>query len=160
MPEGADYFEIVNQYISEAAAEHNVPESLIAGLVHAESSFRPDIVSPRGAVGLMQLMPDTAKAMGVEDPYDPKQNIMGGTKYLRTLLDRFKGDERMALAAYNHGPTAISKLGRVPRRKSTLQYIDKIQRKAKNPDRLREIYKKSATPIPKSEESGGTLMSN
>ena len=77
-------------------------------------------------MGLMQLMPGTAKALGVEDPYDARQNIEGGTKYLKGLIDRFKGDKRLALAAYNAGPNAVKKYGDVPPYKETQNYVKNI----------------------------------
>jgi hypothetical protein len=89
--------------IREAAHRHEVPEPLVRAVVRAESGFDPEAVSPAGAQGLMQLMPGTAEELGVSDPFDPRENVMAGTRYLRRLLDRYDGDRELALAAYNWG---------------------------------------------------------
>ncbi len=93
--------------IEQAAARFNLPSTLIKGVIQAESSFREGIVSNKGAQGLMQLMPGTAEELGVTDVFDPEQNIMGGSAYLRKMLDRFAGDVKLALAAYNSGPNSV-----------------------------------------------------
>src|SRR5207253_11182541 len=84
---------------------------LIAAMAFRESQFNPRAVSPIGAEGIMQLMPRTARALGVQDSFDPQQNVLGGTKYLKSLLDRFHGDIDMTLAAYNAGPELVAKVG-------------------------------------------------
>lgn len=101
-------------YIKAAANQYGVPESLIKAVIACESSFNPNAVSKSGAVGLMQLMPATAKGLGVTNAYDPQQNIMGGTKYLSSLLDNFDGDHILALAGYNMGGTRVKNLGITP----------------------------------------------
>jgi soluble lytic murein transglycosylase-like protein len=142
-PAWQDPYSIVQSYVKTAADEYGVPADLINAVIHKESSFRPDAQSPSGASGLMQLMPETAKSLGVTDPLDPVQNIRAGTKYLGQLLKRFDGDVNLALAAYHEGPTKVAKLGRVPRRRSTLQYVDKINKLSKNPSKLRDMYKRA-----------------
>lgn len=97
--------------IREAGEKHNVDPSLIAAVVFRESAFNSQAVSRRGAQGLMQLMPRTASYLGVKDAFDPRQNVMGGAKYLREMLDTFDGDVTLALAAYNAGPQAVKKMG-------------------------------------------------
>lgn len=139
----SDLFDVIEDYIAEASETHGVPRELISAMVHAESSYRPDITSPVGALGLMQLMPKTAESLGVTDPLDPQQNISAGTKYMRYLLDRFNNDVDMALAAYHEGPTKVAKLGRVPRRKVTLNYIKGVKEHKENPQKLRDLYKKA-----------------
>ncbi len=112
--------------IEKAAARHRLPAGLIRSVIQAESNFNPDAISPAGAQGLMQLMPGTAGEMGVKDPFDIDQNIDGGARYLRRMLDRFDGDLKKALAAYNAGPgTVIKYNGHVPYRE-TRNYVQKV----------------------------------
>jgi hypothetical protein len=112
--------------IEDAARKYNLPGKLIESVIQAESGFRVDAVSPAGAQGLMQLMPGTAKELGVDDPFDARQNIDGGAAYLRQMLDRFDGDVKLALAAYNAGPGTVEKYnGNVPYRE-TQNYIERV----------------------------------
>ena len=97
-------------------------------MVHTESDFRPRLVSNKSAQGLMQIVPDTARVLGIRDPFDPEQNIAAGTKYYRYLLDRFN-NETMALAAYNAGPGNVSRFGGVPPFGETRSYIAKVNRR-------------------------------
>jgi soluble lytic murein transglycosylase-like protein len=113
--------------IQEAASKTGVSEDLITAVIQAESAFRPNAVSPVGAQGLMQLMPGTARSLGVDDSFDPRQNILGGAQYLRQQLNRF-GSVDKALAAYNAGPGAVAKYGGVPPYAETRQYVNKILR--------------------------------
>lgn len=103
-----------DQYIKEAAKEYDVPENLIKAVIQCESSFNANAVSKSGAVGLMQLMPATAKSLGVTNSYDPRQNIMGGTKYLSSLVKNFDGDLLLAMSGYNMGGNRVKKLGITP----------------------------------------------
>ncbi len=101
-------------YIQEAARRYNVPANLVRAVIKVESNFRPQAVSSAGAKGLMQLMPGTAKDMAVSDLFDPRQNILGGTRYLRVLINRFEGDIRLVLAAYHAGPGIVAQRGGIP----------------------------------------------
>ncbi|WP_253896158.1 lytic transglycosylase domain-containing protein [Solibacillus sp. R5-41] len=112
--------------ISEAAQTYNLPEKLIAAVIKQESNFNPNVVSSAGASGLMQLMPATAKYLGVTDRQNPEQNIMGGAKYLRQMLDKFDNDISTALAAYNAGPGNVKKYGGIPPFKETQNYVTKV----------------------------------
>ena len=112
--------------INEAAGTYDLDPQLIRAVMRAESAFNPMVVSPAGAQGLMQLMPALAQQLGVSDPLDPRQNIMGGARYLRWLLDLNRGNIPLTLAGYNAGPTVVSKYKRVPPFKETQRYVKKI----------------------------------
>ncbi|NPV03440.1 MAG: lytic transglycosylase domain-containing protein [Syntrophaceae bacterium] len=122
-----DKAEPYGHIIRDAAKTYGVDEGLIRAVIRAESNFRNESTSPKGAMGLMQLMPKTAKELGVRDAYDPRENIMGGTRYLKSLLDRYKGDVPTALAAYNWGMGNVERNPeKLPR--ETRVYIDRVQR--------------------------------
>lgn len=112
--------------IETAARTYNLPTSLIAAIIKAESGFNPKAVSSQGAIGLMQLGLSTRQAMKVTNPFDPLQNILAGAKYLRQLLDRFDGNLHMAIAAYNAGPTAVERHGGIPPYSQTRRYVPKV----------------------------------
>ncbi len=111
--------------VQEAARDQNVDARLVNAIAQAESGGDQSAVSPVGAIGVMQLMPDTAAGLGV-NPYDKKQNIEGGAKYLREMLDTFGGDVKKAVAAYNAGPAAVKAYGGVPPYPETQAYVDRV----------------------------------
>ena len=123
----ADTELLIDRSIKSAADTYNLSEALIRSVIRAESNFRPDAVSPAGAQGLMQLMPATAKDLGVTDPFDVQQNIDGGARYIRQMLDRFGGNVKLALAAYNAGPGTVLRYGGdVPPYPETHNYIQRV----------------------------------
>lgn len=113
-------------YITEAARKYGVPFSLVKAIIKAESDFDPYAVSSSGARGLMQIMPETAKDLGVTDFFNPRENILGGVRYLKELLTRFQGSIPLALAAYNAGPNRVDPLKEVPPIKETEGFVRKV----------------------------------
>lgn len=109
-----------------ASQSYGVPENLLKAVAKAESGFRSDAVSSCGAQGVMQLMPSTAKSLGVSDSFDAEQNIMGGAKYLSSLLQKYGGDAKLAVAAYNAGSGNVDKYGGVPPFQETKNYVEKV----------------------------------
>ncbi len=115
-----------HKHIDYYGKRYNIDPNLIKAIIRAESDFDRYAVSKKGAQGLMQLMPDTAKEMRVSDPFNPEQNIHGGVRYLRSLLQMFNGNVVLSLAAYNAGPNQVKKAGGVPRISETRQYIKRV----------------------------------
>ena len=112
--------------IHDIGARYRIDPNLIRAVIRAESSFNQYAVSRTGAQGLMQLMPGTARDMNVADPFNPTQNIEGGTRYLRTLMDTFGGNITLTLAAYNAGPTVVKKVKRIPQIPETVTYVRRV----------------------------------
>jgi soluble lytic murein transglycosylase-like protein len=129
--------ESLTPLIEEAAGKTGLPGELISAVMETESGFRPDAVSPAGAQGLMQLMPGTARALGVDDPYDPRQNVLGGAEYLRRQLGHF-GTVEKALAAYNAGPAAVEQYGGIPPFSETQNYVRRVLQRVRHLTRRRE----------------------
>ncbi|MEJ2697841.1 MAG: lytic transglycosylase domain-containing protein [Candidatus Sulfobium sp.] len=115
-----------SEYVSRVASKYDLEPGLIRAVIRTESNGDRTAVSKKGAIGLMQIMPATADDMNVGNPFDPKENIEGGTKYLKYLLERFDGDLTLALAAYNAGPATVEKYGGMPPIQETRQYVKKV----------------------------------
>ena len=114
------------EQIVDSATRHGVDPYLVAAVIETESGWDEDARSDRGAEGLMQLMPGTARDMNVRNPFDAKQNIFGGTRYLRTMLNNFNGDIELSLAAYNAGPNRVAPIGAIPNIPETKAYVTKV----------------------------------
>jgi soluble lytic murein transglycosylase-like protein len=134
----------IEDHIKEAATRYAVREDLVAAVIEAESQFNPRAVSRRGAKGLMQLMPGTAAVLGVRDPFDPRENIDGGVKHLRFLLDRFDHDLPVALAAYNAGERAVMANRGIPPYPETRRYVKRIMQ------RIDPGWREARGPAPRS----------
>jgi soluble lytic murein transglycosylase-like protein len=124
--------------VDNIAATHGVDPALVRAVMKTESNFNRYAVSPKGAMGLMQLIPTTGRRYGVRDFFDPQQNVEGGVRYLKFLLQKFNGNLDLSLAAYNAGENLVQRLGRIPPIPETTNYVR----------RIRAIYKKSAAPPP------------
>ena len=120
--------DLYDHVISEASHTHGVSFSLLKALIKTESDFNPSAVSSAGARGLMQLMPENIKTLKIKNPFDPRENIMGGTQYLKQLIDRFNGKLPLALAAYNAGPGVVEKYQRIPPFKETENFVKQVMK--------------------------------
>jgi hypothetical protein len=126
---GSERYHRYDTYIRGASQRYQIPEALIRAVVHTESNYHPNAVSRVGAMGLMQLMPSTAEFLGVSEPFDPRQNIYGGTKFLRLLANRFNGDMVLVLAGYHAGAGNVQKYGGVPPFETTRAYVKAVLRR-------------------------------
>ncbi len=144
-----------NQIIYSKSKKYNIEPSLIKAVIKTESNWDPSVVSRKGAIGLMQLMPFTAKEMGVKNPFNPEENIEGGIKYLRYLLDKFNGDLTLALAAYNAGPKTIEKAGGIPNMQETQKYVKQVLSIYYNDS---SKFRGASTPIYKVVFNDGTVL--
>jgi soluble lytic murein transglycosylase len=144
-----------DQIIESKSLKYNIKPSLINAVITVESDWNPEAISKKGAIGLMQLMPSTAKDMQIENPFDPEENIEGGTRYLRYLLNRFNEDINLALAAYNAGPAMVERFGGIPSISETKNYVKKVVSISKDNDHAKttRIYKVTY-------EDGSTIFTN
>lgn len=139
----------IEAHIREVAVRYDIPPILVAAIVEAESEFNPRAVSRRGARGLMQLMPGTASSLRVSDTFDPYENIEGGVRHLRQLMDRYHGNLPVVLAAYNAGEQAVRVYGGVPPYRETRRYVSRILRRIGRPDLVpQRVSGMNATVIP------------
>jgi soluble lytic murein transglycosylase-like protein len=118
--------DLYDHVISEASQTHGVPFSLLKALIKTESDFNPTAISSAGARGLMQLMPENIKTLKIKNPFDPRENVMGGTRYLKQLIDHFNGKLPLALAAYNAGPGVVEKYQRIPPFQETENFVKQV----------------------------------
>ena len=142
--------------VKDMAAEYDIPAQLIHSIIKVESDYNPNAVSSKGAMGLMQLMPPTARQYGVRDAFDPRENIKGGVKYLRDLMKLYDRNTNLVLAAYNAGQSAVAKYGGIPPYRETIDYIAKIKRSGFKRSIIpsgREIYRYV-------DENGRTVLTN
>ena len=138
----------IEAHIREVAVRYDIPPILVAAIVEAESEFNPRAVSRRGARGLMQLMPGTASSLKVSDTFDPYENIEGGVRHLRQLMDRYHGNLPLVLAAYNAGEQAVTVYGGVPPYRETRRYISRILRRIGRPELLPRVSGVSHAVVP------------
>jgi soluble lytic murein transglycosylase-like protein len=139
--------EALRETVRNIAAQHALPEALLHSVIRVESNYNPLAISPKGALGIMQLMPATARRFGVADPFDPIDNIRGGARYLRYLLDLYGNNYVLALAAYNAGEGAVARFGAVPPYAETQSYVQMVSREGEAAVR-RQTAVAVAVPVP------------
>jgi len=149
----------IEQMIREVSARYRVDPALVRAVMQTESNWKSSAVSRKGALGLMQLEPGTAQALGVNNAFDPKQNLDGGVRYLHMLLERYNGDLDRSLAAYNAGPGAVDRAGGIPRYRETRDYVQKVTDSYFRPgsDRLPRAFEANR-PIYRAVESDGRVV--
>jgi soluble lytic murein transglycosylase-like protein len=153
------YREKIEQMIREVSARYRVDPALVRAVMQTESNWNTSAVSRKGALGLMQLGPGTAQQLGVNNAFDPKQNLDGGVRYLHMLLERYNGDLDKALAAYNAGPGAVDRAGGIPRYRETRNYVQKVTDSYFRPgsDRLPRAFEERR-PIYRAVEADGRVV--
>jgi hypothetical protein len=148
----------IDAAIDEAATRHNVDPSLVRSVVKVESNFNPNAVSRKGAMGLMQLMPSTARSLNVSNPFDPQQNVEAGVRHLRKLLDSYGGNVRLSLAAYNAGSGAVARSAGVPHFRETQNYVRRITDLYNGGEAGLNISSWSREPVHVERDSRGVLF--
>jgi soluble lytic murein transglycosylase-like protein len=146
-PEPSSYSTGIDAAVERIAAEHSLPPQLIHSVIKVESNYNPHAVSSKGALGLMQLIPSTARRFGVSDAFNPIENIQGGAKYLRYLLDLFDNSYPLALAAYNAGEAAVARYGTIPPFAETQNYVASVRKELEQAKKA-AAAKQAATPAP------------
>jgi soluble lytic murein transglycosylase-like protein len=150
----------LDSIVQAAAARHNLDPALVKAVIGTESGWNPAAISPKGAVGLMQLIPETAERFGVGNSFDPAQNVEGGTSYLKWLLDRYDGDLSKSLAAYNAGERAVDVSGGIPGYPETLRYVQKVTDAYFRPNSGRNpsLWSPPRAPIRQEVDSNGRVI--
>ena len=150
----------LDQIVQKAAERHNLDPALVKAVISTESGWNPTAISRKGAVGLMQLIPETAERFGVGNAFDPAQNVEGGTSYLKELLDHYNGDLTKSLAAYNAGQRAVDQSGGIPAYPETERYIQKVTDAYFRPNSGRDpsLWSKPKTPIRQEVDSNGRII--
>lgn len=149
----------IEDMIREVSARYNVDPALVRAVIQTESNWNTSAISRKGALGLMQLVPGTAQQLGVNNAFDPKQNLDGGVRYLHTLLERYNGDLDRALAAYNAGPGAVDRAGGIPRYRETHEYVHTVTDSYFRPgsDRIPRAFDEPR-PIHRTVEADGRVV--
>ena len=147
LPEPADLTTGIDEAVQRIAAEHSLPPQLIHSVIKVESNYNPHAISSKGALGLMQLIPSTARRFGVTDVFNPVQNIQGGARYLRYLLDLYAGSYPLALAAYNAGEAAVTRYGGIPPYAETRNYVLLVRKQLEQAGKSAAV-KLAAAPAP------------
>lgn len=153
--------EELERIVEEKAKIHGIDAKLVKEIIKEESNWNVYATSPKGAMGIMQLMPSTALILGIKNPYDPQENIDGGIRYIKYLLNKFQGNLNLALAAYNAGPNLVESLGRIPKIPETLQYVANITRRylgISSPYLETYTHKKKTNPIKAVYMPDGTIL--
>jgi soluble lytic murein transglycosylase-like protein len=149
----------LDQMVQQTAEKHNVDPALVRAVISTESNWNASALSSKGAQGLMQLVPGTARQLGVGNAFDPAQNVDGGVRYLGMLLQRYNGDLKLALAAYNAGPSIVDRFGGVPNYRETRNYVEKVTSTYFRPGSDRHAYGYSAPkPIYRTTDADGRVV--
>ena len=150
--------EVLHQLVQETAHKHNVDPNLVSAVISTESNWNTSAISSKGALGLMQLIPETAQHFGVYNPFDPTQNVEAGVTYLSNLLERYNGDLPKALAAYNAGPRAVDRWGGVPDYRETREYVRKVTSSYFQPGSEHQPWRAASKPIYRTTTDDGRVV--